>query len=293
MTTKPKLTNGAHAGAPESVVEKTNESITTIARHLVEKAIDLTGEITPEAQIQMDLRSSDHRSKILEDLLVEICPNGINERVWSKWLNGGESPFPKENEGKLDKVGVANERPVQTLTRSSKRVKTQENKIANLRAQIADEERHLVYLKAHQNAAVHWQVADQLIRLISATFAMGPAWALMRVVSPFASQAEVEFETRYMFEDEVREEGERRFREQRKTESAELLEALDFFKGDMRFERDLRKKIKEVVEDHESRRPALKAQGRRSRSKDAMRNSIAPHGRADMEEILASFCWAD
>lgn len=277
-----EATDGVQDGTSGSV-EDSPDAMLIIARHLTEQAIGLMGELTPEAQFQVDIRKPEKRSKILEALLAEVCPNGVNEQLWRRWLGGGASPFPKT---KQDWVGSKNERPAQTIIRTSKRVRTQEEKLARMRAEVEAEERQLAYLKAHDNAALHWHVADHLISIISAVFAMGPAWTLMRSVAPYASEEAANFETRSMDDGPAREKAKAVFRQKREAEGLKLLEALDFFGGDVQFENDLRKQIMDVVKFHERRRPDLEKEGRRKRSPERMARTVNAHARVDADEVI-------
>src|SRR3546814_1036094 len=49
-----------------------------------------------------------------------------------------------------------------TLVRSSNRVRGQEKKVDRLRSDLLEAEEELRFVKAYENAAVHWHVVDQL-----------------------------------------------------------------------------------------------------------------------------------
>src|SRR3546814_5735388 len=79
-----------------------------------------------------------------------------------------------------------------TLVRSSNRVRGQEKKVDRLRSDLLEAEEELRFVKAYENAAVHWHVVDQLIEIMSPAFAMGPAWTLMRSLSAHVSDEEAD-----------------------------------------------------------------------------------------------------
>src|SRR3546814_15282360 len=114
------------------------------------------------AEIQIALRDKDGRSKILEQLIREVCPDGVSGAQWRAWLVGGRSPFDVQPK----KAAPGKERPSQTLVRSSNRVRGQEKKVDRLRSALLEAEEELRFVKAYENAAVHWHVVDQLIEIM-------------------------------------------------------------------------------------------------------------------------------
>src|SRR3546814_5963848 len=68
----------------------------------------------------------------------------------------------------------------------------QEKKVDRLRSDLLEAEEELRFVKAYENAAVHWHVVDQLIEIMSPAFAMGPAWTLMRSLSAHVSDEEAD-----------------------------------------------------------------------------------------------------
>src|SRR3546814_2677478 len=100
--------------------------------------------------------------------------------------------FPDTTLFRSKKAAPGKERPSQTLVRSSNRVRGQEKKVDRLRSDLLEAEEELRFVKAYENAAVHWHVVDQLIEIMSPAFAMGPAWTLMRSLSAHVSDEEAD-----------------------------------------------------------------------------------------------------
>src|SRR3546814_1362046 len=69
------------------------ESIAQISSHLARVAVGRDGKLHANAEIQIALRDKDGRSKILEQLIREVCPDGVSGAQWRAWLVGGRSPF--------------------------------------------------------------------------------------------------------------------------------------------------------------------------------------------------------
>src|SRR5690606_15942684 len=184
MSAKIEEVDGGGASRPSGVSKESTEATLEVVRHIAETALSPEGKLRPNAEFQIDIRSREKRSDLLEDLIADVSPKGIRPELWLEWLQGGPSPFEIK---KPKSPGKGVERPSRTLLRSTRRVKAQENKISNLREQLASEERELMAMKALEDAALHWHVADHLLGLLSPVFAMGPAWAIMRAIAPHLS----------------------------------------------------------------------------------------------------------
>lgn len=278
--------SGAGGDAPLQTSSREDENgaeaIKLIVRHLQERALTEAGELSPDAQFQLDVRSPLKRRELLEQLILEICPNGVDAAAWSKWLRGGKSPFPE----RPVKVGPGTEWPGQTLLRTTPRVNKQKQKIEKLRAELEAEEKRLAYLKAHDNAALHWLVVDQLIDIMSPAFAMGPAWTVMRALSGHVSEEEAEEVGRLVLIDEDREETINQHRDRRKKESEHILAALDHFSGHRGFEHALRRAVKSVIRECEPLREEWTRSGRRPRSRTAISETAHPEAQEDRREVL-------
>ncbi len=282
----PRQSGAGRAAAQQdssTIDENGAEAIKLIARHLHERALTEAGELSPDAQFQMAIRHAPERAALLEKLILEICPKGVDAATWSKWLRGGKSPFP---ELPLKKVGTKGEWPSQTLLRTTPRVNKQNKKIDGLRRELEAEEEHLAYLKAHDNAALHWLVVDQLIGIMAPAFAMGPAWTVMRVLSAHLSDEEAKGLTRQMLDDEEKKEAIEAYRELRKDESKQLLTALDHFSGHHGFERALRAAMMRVIREFEPMREEWTRSGRPPRSTAVMRETAHPEAQGDRDKIL-------
>lgn len=144
---------------PSGELESGPAAILAIARHLSIVATGKGGELKPQAAIQLALRSGDQRYELLENLLHEVCPNGADEKLWLVWLQGGPAPFAT----KVSKTGPGEERPAQTLRRSSDRVRSAQKKVDKKRSELKQKkgeldeaERELAYVERYDNAALHW-----------------------------------------------------------------------------------------------------------------------------------------
>jgi hypothetical protein len=258
------------------------KSIAQIASHLAKTAIGPDDKLLPKAQFQIDVRSNGSRKKILEDLILEVCPEGVNPDVWNSWLRGGRSPFI----GKPAKAGHASERPNQTLTRATSRVDSQEKKIAALRQNLESEERQLAFVKAYENAAIHWYVVDQLVEIMEPAFALGPAWTIMRSLTSYVSDEAADRATDIYFGEE-KIESLVWYRKIRERDTKAMFDTLDWFSGYEPFEEAIRNAVLKVCKDFESRREEASRDGRRPRSEHAMKTSAHPRAQHDADEIIA------
>src|SRR3546814_16361590 len=100
------------------------ESIAQISSHLARVAVGRDGKLHANAEIQIALRDKDGRSKILEPLIREVCPDGVSGAQWRAWLVGGRSPFDVQPK----KAATGQERPSPPLLRRSNRFRGKEKK---------------------------------------------------------------------------------------------------------------------------------------------------------------------
>jgi len=290
MSSKFEKVDGGGALRPSGAAKESTEAIRAVVRHIAETALSPEGKLRPNAKFQIDIRSNEKRSDLLEDLIADVSPKGVHPDLWLEWLQGGPSPFEMK---KPKSPGKGVERPSRTLLRSTPRVRAQEKKISNLREQLAVEERELMAMKALEDAALHWHVVDQLLGLLSPVFAMGPAWAIMRAIAPHLSDEHANKMTLILEDDkDARADAIKELREKWKVQSNEAMEALDFFAGNPDFEWALRGAILDVTyrfSTDQKLRAEWQEKGGRRRGKEAIRTSVNPEAKEGSEEILDSF----
>lgn len=256
-------------------------AISRITNHLARMASNVDGKLLPNAEFQIAVRDPEDRAKILEQLVLEVCPSGVDQAAWRTWLNGGKSPF----ENKPRKPAPGKERPAQTLVRSSNAVSSQMKRVDRAKADLEEAERQLAFVKAYENAAVHWYVVDQLLDIMRPSFAMGPAWTIMRALSSYVSDEQADRATPSFIGDE-KPIGMAKYREIRLNETREILNALDWFSAYKPFEDELRDAILKVVREFDHRRSEAAADGRRPRSEKTMKEQPHPKAVADADDIL-------
>lgn len=269
------------AARPSDNVKDGDDPITKMANQLVKIAIGSDGKMLPDAEVQMALRSMGDRAKLLEEVLLGITPDGVSASVWTSWLNGGRAPA----EPKLKKVGYGDEAPSRTLERAIPRVKAQEKKIASLEANLASEKRQLTQMQAYEKSALHWYIAHDLISIMAPTFAMGPAWTLMRAISGYLSDEKAE-ELTFFTDHSLKNDDIRRHREMRLNDTKRMLDALDFWAGNDEFETSIRDAIEKVIVAYDDKREGQVAAGRRRRSRADMERSVHPESLTDAKKIL-------
>jgi hypothetical protein len=280
-------TEGGQNGPSESV-ESGLDAVSKITNHLAQTAVRASGELVPNAQFQMALRSAEDRPEILEGLILELCPSWVNRDAWKAWLDGGKSPFVS----KTNKPGHASENPAQTLQRKTKAIVTQEKKVAAAQAVFETSQRNLEaaqknldFVKAFESAALQWHVVDQLVEIMSPAFAMGPAWTIMRAVSAHVSDEQADKATDIFFGAEKVDEV-ALYRKIRARETSEMFDALDWFSGHHAFEDAIRAAVMKVCKDFEPRRDEAASDGRRPRSEKAMKTMAHPKAQKDADEII-------
>src|SRR3546814_3568150 len=128
-------TTGGQDGPSDSGIPAI-ESIAQISSHLARVAVGRDGKLHANAEIQIALRDKDGRSKILEQLIREVCPDGVSGAQCRAWLVGGRSPFDVHPK----KAAPGKERPSPTLVRSSLRVRGKAKIVDRLRSDLLEAE---------------------------------------------------------------------------------------------------------------------------------------------------------
>lgn len=272
---------GGGENRPSESEENVIGAVSKITNHLARMASGLDGNLLPNAEFQIAVRDPEDRAKILEQLVLEVCPAGVDQAAWRAWLHGGKSPF----EIKPRKPAPGKERPAQTLVRSSNAVSSQMKRIDRARADLEEAEQQLAYVKAYENAAVHWYVVDQLLDIMRPAFSMGPAWTIMRALSSYVSDEAADRATP-SFIGEEKPIGMSKYREIRLSETREMLASLDWFSGYEPFENELRDAILRVVREFDHRRSEAATDGRRPRSEKTMKEHPHPKAMADAEQVI-------
>lgn len=253
--------------------------IKTCLSHFV---LDSRGNLTPSAELQLDIRASETRANSLYELIAAVCPDEAYIGVWDCWLSGKQKPF----EGpKLPKVGPSSENPGQTLKRAVDRVAKHEEKAGAGHGGNTNQVVQLEHVRAFEKAALHFIISQELLKSLMPIYAMGPAWTVMRAISGYSS-ADAAEPTVDPFDSLDIEEAAFQASQRRAKETDAILQGLDFWSGDPAFEHALREAIVDVVKRFEPLEGQHERDGRRHRSKARMKNTINPEGSADAKEVL-------
>lgn len=258
----------------------TQKGLAQILKYVETVAIGNEASLTPDAQFQLDFRSSESRAEKLHKFAAELSPPGAYLQPWADWRATGTSPFAGT---KLMPVGSAKENPAQTLSRATDRIEKQEAKIEKKRAALRAEEEQLDYMKAMEKLSLSTVVQAELFSLFKVTFAMGPAWTIMRALSGYATDAFVAEMTAF-FDGKAKILEEQKVRAEQREEHEKIMKALDMHAGDEAFERRLREAILGVIDTYQGSSET----GYAGRSRKAMREAINPRSAANFEDVLDS-----
>lgn len=220
----------------------------------------------------------------LRELMALLAPKGMNPDLWRRWLGGGSDPFHGMTLRRLSIVAPT--RPKTNAKLSSGRVRNAEKELADAEAAVERARANLAHMKALDSALVHVVVSEQISKLLEATFAMGPAWTIMRAVSAYLSLSQIAEATRDLPNEVARRNAEDRAIAVRQSHTNEMLDALDLWCGDERFEEELRGAILQVVRQFAHLAPAHDGEGRRSRSRAAQKTSIRESARAASDAVI-------
>lgn len=230
-----------------------------------------------------NLQGYAEREAYLREMVMNFRPPQADPELWLRWLSGGPEPFaPRVPE----KPHVSQVNTKREIERASKRVTAARDRIAKAERELSAAQSVAASALEFESSLIAWALMEQITSLVTPVFAMGPAWTLMRVVSPHVPADEMENELILEDHEPSRKALEQKVREERVELSKKLHAALDFWAGDRKFEVDLRNAIKSVVDKHQPREAAARAKGRKLRSQNEAKNSVRPDSAAARHEIL-------
>lgn len=210
-------------------------------------------------------------------------PPEADPELWLRRLSGGPEPFAPRVPEKPQVSQVNTKREIE---RASKRITAARDRIAKAERELSAAQSVAASALEFESSLIAWALMEQITSLVTPVFAMGPAWTLMRVVSPHVPADEMEDESILEDHEPSRKVLEQKVREKRIELSKKLHAALDFRAGDKDFEVELRNAIKSVVDKHQPREAVARANGRNVRSQNEARNSVRPDSAATRHEIL-------
>ena len=282
MTTHTDKTADGRKNDQKNNDESEKDPLMEATRLLKEILISKRGELTPEAQAQIALRSDEERGATLEQLVKELAPREVSPEMWREWLLGGQSPFGSR---RLKKPVKLQHGAGKAIARGPKSLKPHRERVEKARAELAHAEEKLAYHEALDKSLMEVSVYDHLVKLLGPIFAMGPAWTIMRALSGHASDKLADDMT-FLYDGKAKQLEIRKFRAEYAEETAKMLIGLDYFSGVEEFEDGLREAIKGVVEEFESRKDSVIADGRRRRSVERIMTSVNPEALDDAGDVL-------
>ena len=258
--------------------------ITAKVLALVQKlAVDPAGGGSAGMRAVENLRGHAEREAFLREMVMNFRPPEADPELWLRWLSGGAEPFaPRLPE----KPHFSQANTKREIERASKRVAAARERIAKAERELATAQSAAASSLEFESSLIAWALMEQITSLVAPIFAMGPAWTLMRVVSPYVPDDQMRDELLL----ETHEPSRRRLEETVRQEYADMSKvlhaALDFWAGDKDFEADLRKAIKSVIKKYQSREADARADGRKVRSQNDAKNSVRPDSAAARHEVL-------
>lgn len=258
--------------------------ITAKVLALVRKlAIDHAGRESEGMRAADRLQGHDERESFLREMVMSFQPPEADPELWLRWLSGGAEPFAPHVPQKPHMSQVSTKREIQ---RASKRVAAARAGVEKVERELAAAQSAVASCVEFESSLITWALMERITSLVSPIFAMGPAWTLMRVVSPHVYEAEMEEELVLEDDPRARVALEKTVKQERVDLSNTLHAALDLWAGDKEFEGDLRRSIEQVVKKHQGRECTARADGRKVRSQSDARRSVRPDLAATHHEVL-------
>lgn len=202
-------------------------------------------------------RNQQGRQAALSDFVAALTPDGIDPTLWQTWLRSGGSPFKQPRSTRLpsqsQSSGRSLERQSKTVDRAAKDVEAAKRHLDAVQAKVDVAEAALADARRHDIAIMHHAVETSLREQIEPLFAMGPAWAVMRVLSGFVSAEEVADELHFERKQERRDAREQALRRRRKEDTDLIKTELDYWVGDFMFEVAVRDALLDVINKFKER----------------------------------------
>lgn len=269
--------NGSERGleAPASDLPVGAEGMAAILGMVASRSLDHRGGLSLDSVSLESLRTQEGREALLREFVVAMMPDRVNPTLWLRWLDGTAKPFERVRVARPD---PADQSLGRALDRQSKRVGKAVLGVQNARRSREAAERRereaeqaLIEARALDAAMIEYAVSEHLLAAMAPMFAMGPAWTVMRALSGHVPVEEMEEELRLERNPNKRSELEAVVRRERQEETDRVMDALDYWAGDVHFEREVRDAVAGVVKGYEGRsRPDA---SRRSRA--SMREGVA------------------
>jgi hypothetical protein len=236
-------------------------ALARVAAHITMQAQDDPGSIDRLA----GLFDRDDRERELFAMLLDLVPSEVDADVWLGWLDGGvavpHAAKPTDPDaGRKTSARGAQVSAARKKDEAQRQVAIAEAKLAEAQAVLAEAEEAVRATDRHLRQVVAYRMLADVSRLTAGVFAMGPAWTLMRSISGYIRPVpghfeELDPEARAKIDDLVA---------SGKADSAEMLDLLDLYAGDVLLELRLRAAMLSVIRRHHE--PVAKELEERARS---------------------------
>lgn len=265
------------------------ESVAKVAAMLVET----DGSLSLGAESLMALRSQPERLKVLQELIGSVAPPELVRGYWQQWLTEGVDPVSSLRIVKPSNIdrstGKVFDRTDKARLALSKKVEDARKKVAAAQEVLEKAEFEASLQDANEKAALLWTVADHLVGIMAGTFAVGPAWTILRALSGYISDDDLNFAAAFSSSAAAENEAKRAAAQAKKDETQTIMLVLDQRCGDAEFEEEIRKAVLGVVMKFKDREDEATGPIYRRRGKDTIRKSVQPEGQKNAEEILDGF----
>ncbi len=238
----------------------------------------------------MRLSNQAARGEVAMDLLFALAPEAADPDLWVAWLQGEASPRASLRTPQFVEGHANSGRKIKSALRDAEAaetdVETAESRLRKAQQELLAAEDGLQKAEDHAKrqrdlarGAAAWALLNEAARLSSSVFAMGPAWALLRIVSGHLSDVPGWEESENA---EVRDLV-AKHRTTRPQRSAAMLQALNARSSDPIFEIGLFESIHAFISSYEAGH-----QPTTSHSMRTLRNGVGRRVKTDNARQVAS-----
>lgn len=256
-------------------------------RRTLEQFRERMEELPPAAIRLAALGNEVGRRELVIDLLFALAPEAADPHIWTDWLKGGPSPLRDIRTPKFEQTKEASGRKIRgalnNADTASARTRDARDKVRAARADLEVAEKDLANAEAEEKRTLDlargycaWAFLNEVSRVSSGVFSMGPAWTLMRVISGHTpdtagSEKRSSEAWKQLLE---------KHRQTRAERSKEMLRILNEQAGDIAFEVNLFEHLWDFFEPETAANRATDSQARRSLKNGVGRNVAGDDARA-------------
>lgn len=258
------------------VMVNRNKEVVDLIEKLAIASFDCTEDLA--AGEVLDLVQQAGRSEVVKRLVEQVRPYAFNPDRWISWAAGGSFP----NELNMTRPVPSSQRASRAIGSASRDAARAQAKVDAAKLALSEAEAERDAAQAVNAAQMHFAIMHQIVDATRGTFAMGPAWTVMRALAAYYPQDTASFAA---MTPQQREEC-KAADEVTARRTSKMLATLDFWCGDQHFEHCLRSTIMEMTELFAMHDEKREQSGVKRRPLKTARDSMRPTPLSEVSAVI-------